>query len=164
MLTIQIASPSRHQCVPLFRSRLFPLSRVLFFSKKEFRDNSVAVLKDIAATFIGMVTSAWVTMTLDNTLRSARPGKIRSAVTKEEEERRKTERIPTQHSYQAHFIKVASPFPRLCCNIAHQHDTKRGAHICGERSSLHRSLVVPPYIHVYKSICVEGVSVLIWLR
>ena len=126
----------------------------IVFSKKEFRDNSVAVLKDIAAAFIGMVTSAWVTMTLDKTLRSPRPGKIRSAVRKKKKEWRKTERIPTQHGYQAHFIKVASPLPRLCCNIAHQHDTKRGAHVCGERLSLHRRLIVPPYTHASKFICV----------
>ena len=133
----------------------------IVFSKKEFRDNSVAVLKDIAAAFIGMVASAWVTMTLDKTLRSRTTWKNTISRTKEEEEEgRKTERIPTQHCYQAHFIKVAAvPLPRLCCNIAHQHDTKRGAHVCGERLSLHRSLIVPPYIHVYKFICV-----VIWLR
>ena len=52
------------------------------FPKKEFRDNSVAVLKEIAAVFIGIVTSAWVITTLDKTLRSPRPGKTLSTARK----------------------------------------------------------------------------------
>ena len=167
MLTIQISvakSTSIRSFISLKIVSAFKGSIV--FSKKEFRDNSVAVLKDIAAAFIGMVASAWVTMTLDKTLRSARPGKIRSAVRK-----KKKKKGVKQREFQLSIVikrtlsrLLRSPF-HFCAVTSPTSMTPNAVHIFVARGrQLHRSLVVPPYIHVYKSICVEGVCFMVTMK
>ena len=161
MQKIQIVSPSRHQYAPLFHSQNGFRFQGFYCLFKE------RVQRQLCCSFEGYCCGIyWNGREClgdndfgQNITKSTTWKNTISRTKEEEEEWRKTERIPTQHCYQAHFIKVASPFPRLCCNIAHQHDTKRGAHVCGERLSLHRRLIVSPYTHAFKFICV-----VIWLR